>query len=66
MSLLDVITSTCVVLCSEVLIEKHWRVVTPRSVCDYFWDEACKYSSKEVGHPTHVHPPVHSPLDNPS
>mmetsp|Transcript_4834 Transcript_4834/g.14340 ORF Transcript_4834/g.14340 Transcript_4834/m.14340 type:complete len:430 (+) Transcript_4834:1032-2321(+) len=23
----------------DVLIERHWRGVTPRSVCDYFWDE---------------------------
>lgn len=45
----------CVLLCSEVLIEKHWRVVTPRSVCDYFWDEACKYSSKEVQGTPHIH-----------
>ena len=31
----------------EVLIEKHWRDVTPRSVCDYFWDEVNKYETKE-------------------
>jgi len=31
----------------EVLIEKHWRSVTPRAVCDYFWDEVTKYSNKE-------------------
>eukprot|EP00968_Pinguiococcus_pyrenoidosus_P019573 scaffold2141_cov282-Pinguiococcus_pyrenoidosus.AAC.1 len=24
----------------EIVIEKHWREVTPRSVCDFFWDEA--------------------------
>eukprot|EP01042_Synura_sphagnicola_P006371 gene6371-8136_t len=23
----------------EVLIEKHWRGITPRSICDFFWDE---------------------------
>ncbi|KAG5180913.1 Mu homology domain-containing protein [Tribonema minus] len=31
----------------EVLIEKHWREVTPRSVCDYFWDEVCKLEDRE-------------------
>ena len=31
----------------EVLIEKHWRDVTPRSVCDYFWDEVNKYESRD-------------------
>eukprot|EP01031_Cornospumella_fuschlensis_P038012 gene38012-46184_t len=31
----------------EVLIEKHWRSVTPRSVCDFFWAEASKYSDKQ-------------------
>jgi AP-3 complex subunit mu len=31
----------------EVLIEKHWREVTPRSVCDYFWDEVNKHESRE-------------------
>ena len=30
----------------EVLIEKHWRDVTPRSVCDYFWDEVNKYETE--------------------
>mmetsp|Transcript_66907 Transcript_66907/g.151152 ORF Transcript_66907/g.151152 Transcript_66907/m.151152 type:complete len:430 (-) Transcript_66907:265-1554(-) len=29
------------------MIEKHWRVVTPRSVCDFFWDEVVKYPSCE-------------------
>jgi hypothetical protein len=23
----------------EVVIEKHWRNKTSRSICDYFWDE---------------------------
>lgn len=32
----------------EVIIEKHWRGVTPRSVCDFFWDEVNKVDSKEV------------------
>jgi len=31
----------------EVLIEKHWRGVTSRAVCDFFWDEVNKYESKE-------------------
>ena len=31
----------------EVLIEKHWRGVTSRSVCDFFWDEVNKYETKE-------------------
>lgn len=32
-----------------MLIEKHWRAVTPRAVCDFFWDEVNKYNHKEVG-----------------
>jgi AP-3 complex subunit mu len=31
----------------DVLIEKHWRGITPRSVCDFFWEEVNKYDSKE-------------------
>ena len=31
----------------EVLIEKHWRGITSRSVCDFFWDEVNKYETKE-------------------
>ena len=31
----------------EILIEKHWKSVTPRAVCDFFWDEVNKYSIKE-------------------
>eukprot|EP01038_Epipyxis_sp_PR26KG_P007925 gene7925-10758_t len=31
----------------EVIIEKHWRGVTPRSICDFFWDEVNKCESKE-------------------
>ena len=31
----------------EVLIEKHWRDITGRDVCDFFWDEVNKYDSKE-------------------
>jgi len=30
----------------EVLIERHWRGVTPRSVVDFFWDEVNKYDSR--------------------
>jgi hypothetical protein len=32
----------------EVIIEKHWRGVISRAVCDFFWDEVNKYDSKEV------------------
>lgn len=31
----------------EVMIEKHWRSVTPRKVCEFFWDEVNKYPSRE-------------------
>jgi AP-3 complex subunit mu len=31
----------------EVLIEKHWRGVTSRQVCDFFWDEVNKYETKD-------------------
>ena len=31
-----------------MIIEKHWRGVTTRAVCDYFWDEVNKYDSKEA------------------
>lgn len=31
----------------EVLIEKHWRGVTSRSICDVFWDEVTKSESKD-------------------
>jgi len=30
----------------EVLIERHWRGQTPRSVVDFFWDEVNKYDSR--------------------
>ena len=36
-----------VFLCREVLIEKHYRSVTPRSVCDTFWNEVCAQSSRQ-------------------
>jgi hypothetical protein len=32
----------------EVIIEKHWRHTTPRSICDFFWAEVSKYDSKAV------------------
>lgn len=31
----------------DVLIEKHWRGTTPRTVCEFFWEEVNKYESKE-------------------
>lgn len=31
----------------EVIIERHWRGTTPRTVCDYFWDEVNKHDSVE-------------------
>mmetsp|Transcript_80096 Transcript_80096/g.159843 ORF Transcript_80096/g.159843 Transcript_80096/m.159843 type:complete len:434 (+) Transcript_80096:103-1404(+) len=43
MQSLFVIASTS----GEVMIEKHWRGVTPRTVCDFFWDEVSKYSARE-------------------
>mmetsp|Transcript_8507 Transcript_8507/g.34989 ORF Transcript_8507/g.34989 Transcript_8507/m.34989 type:complete len:455 (+) Transcript_8507:111-1475(+) len=30
----------------EVMIERHWRGTTARSVCDFFWDEVTKYESR--------------------
>merc|ERR1712216_389110 len=35
---------SCFVISSngDVLIEKHWRCVTPRTVCDTFWRERTK------------------------
>ena len=30
------------------MIEKHWRGVTSRTVCDFFWEEVNKYDSREV------------------
>jgi len=32
----------------EVLIERHWHGCTPRSVCDFFWDEVNKHDRVEV------------------
>lgn len=29
------------------MIEKHWRGVTSRTVCDFFWEEVNKYDSRE-------------------
>lgn len=31
----------------EVMLEKHYRGMTPRTVCDFFWDEVNKYDDKE-------------------
>jgi hypothetical protein len=30
------------------MIEKHWRGVTPRTICDFFWDEVNKHDQKYV------------------
>jgi AP-3 complex subunit mu len=35
-------------VCREVLIEKHWRGKTSRSVCDFFWNEVNQYDNKMV------------------
>ena len=32
----------------EVIIEKHWRGLTSRSVCDFFWEQVSQCDSKEV------------------
>lgn len=32
-------------ICRDVLIEKHYRGLVNRSICDYFWDEVTKASS---------------------
>jgi AP-3 complex subunit mu len=40
----------------EVLIEKHWRGVTSRSVCDFFWDEVNKVDHREWTPPVMVCP----------
>ena len=31
----------------EIIIEKHWRGVTSRAVCDFFWNEVNNYDTKE-------------------
>ena len=31
----------------DVLIEKHWRGISPRSLCEFFWEEVNKYDTKE-------------------
>jgi len=40
----EAMIDSCFVLSStgDVLIEKHWRCVTPRTVCDTFWRERTK------------------------
>lgn len=40
--------STLLIHCREPLIEKHWRGITSRDICDFFWNEVTKYDSKEV------------------
>lgn len=39
----------CAYLCmrSEVIIEKHWRGLTSRNVCDFFMEEVNKYKERE-------------------
>lgn len=32
----------------EVMIEKHWRGITPRNVCDFFWDEVNRHDMPEA------------------
>ncbi|CAM9727877.1 unnamed protein product [Chrysoparadoxa australica] len=39
----------------EVMIEKHWRGRTKRSVCDFFWEEVCKCASKDHVAPVMQH-----------
>jgi len=31
----------------EVLVEKHWRSINPRSMCDTFWKERGKCGNPE-------------------
>jgi AP-3 complex subunit mu len=38
----------------EVLIEKHWRGLTNRAVCDFFWDEVSKSDNREETPPVIV------------
>jgi hypothetical protein len=40
---LFIITST-----GEIIIEKHWRGITHRNVCDFFVEEVNKYKLREV------------------
>lgn len=35
------------VVSSEVIIEKHWRGLTSRNVCDFFMEEVNKYKERE-------------------
>ena len=50
----------------EVLIEKQWRGMTNRSVCDFFWEEVSKSDSREETPPvivkdkyvTQLYPPI--------
>ncbi|RHY49997.1 hypothetical protein DYB30_011040, partial [Aphanomyces astaci] len=38
-----IITST-----GEIIIEKHWRGITNRTVCDFFVEEVNKYKLREI------------------
>jgi hypothetical protein len=40
--------NACIFQCSEIMIEKHWRAVTPRVVCEDFWEQMSNYDSKNV------------------
>jgi len=40
----------------DVIIEKHWRGLVNRNVCDYFWDEVSKASSPSAVPPVLVTP----------
>lgn len=33
---------------SDILIEKHYRGMLGRSICDYFWDEVTKARGSEI------------------
>jgi AP-3 complex subunit mu len=44
------------ILCRDVIIEKHYRGLVNRSICDYFWDEVTKASS-----PAEVPPVIITP-----
>ncbi|KAJ5074101.1 ap-3 complex subunit mu-1 [Anaeramoeba ignava] len=35
----------------DVIIEKHWRGLTPRSVAQYFWNEISNYENKKDAKP---------------
>jgi AP-3 complex subunit mu len=39
----------------DVLIEKHWRGLTPRTVCEHFWEQVSMYRNKEEAPPIMPH-----------